>query len=151
MHRQEAGSRLITLLKSPAAPIVLTDEPEVIAALSPLVAPGLCETGIMLPSNPLQHLLLHDIQRPLIMTSGNASGHTPALDHAAAFEQLSSIADAFLLHNREVIQRADDSLVRYQSGDIQVLRRARGYVPDAIDVSTVTGKIRRQFWHWVVT
>lgn len=131
---------LITLLKSPAAPIVLTDEPEVIAALSPLVAPGLCETGIMLPSNPLQHLLLHDIQRPLIMTSGNASGHTPALDHAAAFEQLSSIADAFLLHNREIIQRADDSLVRYQSGDIQVLRRARGYVPDAIDVSTVTGK-----------
>ncbi|WP_202215064.1 Sua5/YciO/YrdC/YwlC family protein, partial [Klebsiella pneumoniae] len=82
-------------------------------------------------SNPLQHLLLHDIQRPLIMTSGNASGHTPALDHAAAFEQLSSIADGFLLHNREIIQRADDSLVRYQAGDIQVLRRARGYVPDA--------------------
>lgn len=52
---------LITLLKSPAAPIVLTDEPEVIAALSPLVAPGLCETGIMLPSNPLQHLLLQVI------------------------------------------------------------------------------------------
>ncbi|MEM8009666.1 carbamoyltransferase HypF, partial [Morganella morganii subsp. sibonii] len=117
-HQPDAG--LITLLKSPAAPIVLTDEPGLSAALSPLVAPGLCETGIMLPSNPLQHLLLHDIQRPLIMTSGNASGHTPALDHAAAFEQLSTIADAFLLHNREIIQRADDSIVRYQSGDIQV-------------------------------
>ncbi len=137
-HQPDAG--LITLLKSPAAPIVLTDEPGLSAALSPLVAPGLCETGIMLPSNPLQHLLLHDIQRPLIMTSGNASGHTPALDHAVAFEQLSTIADAFLLHNREIIQRADDSLVRYQSGDVQVLRRARGYVPDAIDVSAVIGK-----------
>lgn len=137
---REPDAALVTLLKSPAAPIVLIEDPRLFAALSPLIAPNLCEIGIMLPSNPLQHLLLNDSQRPLVMTSGNASGHTPALDHITAFEQLDTIADVFLLHNREIIQRADDSLVRYQKDGNQMLRRARGYVPDTIDISMVTGK-----------
>lgn len=83
----------------------------------------------MLPSNPLQHLLSQALARPLVMTSGNLSGRPPALTNAEALADLAGIADGFLLHNREIVQRMDDSVVR-QSGEM--LRRARGYVPDAL-------------------
>ncbi|ACS86300.1 carbamoyltransferase HypF [Musicola paradisiaca] len=120
------------LLRSPAAPIVLlplrTD-----GALSAGIAPGLDEVGLMLPGNPLQHLLLAAVGRPLVMTSGNASGRPPALDNAQALTDLAGIADVWLLHDRDIVQRADDSVVRMQSaGQAELLRRARGYVPDAL-------------------
>lgn len=83
----------------------------------------------MLPSNPLQHLLSQALARPLVMTSGNLSGRPPALTNAEALADLAGIADGFLLHNREIVQRMDDSVVR-KSGEM--LRRARGYVPDAL-------------------
>lgn len=83
----------------------------------------------MLPSNPLQHLLLQALARPIVMTSGNLSGRPPALSNAQALNDLADIADGFLLHNRDILQRMDDSLVR-SSGEM--LRRARGYVPDAL-------------------
>lgn len=83
----------------------------------------------MLPSNPLQHLLSQALARPLVMTSGNLSGRPPALTNNQALADLAGIADGFLLHNREIVQRMDDSVVR-QSGEM--LRRARGYVPDAL-------------------
>ncbi|MDX5629198.1 MULTISPECIES: carbamoyltransferase HypF [unclassified Brenneria] len=119
------------LLKSAAAPIVLLplrqDGP-----LSALVAPGLSEVGVMLPANPLQHLLLASVARPLVMTSGNAAGKPPALTNAQATAQLGGIADLWLLHNRQIVQRADDSLVRLHKNRAEMLRRARGYVPDAL-------------------
>lgn len=83
----------------------------------------------MLPSNPLQHLVLQALARPLVMTSGNLSGRPPAIANADALRDLAGIADGFLLHNRDIVQRMDDSVVR-QSGEM--LRRSRGYVPDAI-------------------
>ena len=83
----------------------------------------------MLPANPLQHLLLQEMNCPLVMTSGNLSGRPPAITNAQALEDLSAIADGFLLHNREIVQRMDDSVVR-DSGEM--LRRSRGYVPDAV-------------------
>lgn len=83
----------------------------------------------MLPANPLQHLLLQEMQCPLVMTSGNLSGRPPAITNAQALEDLREIADGFLLHNREIVQRMDDSVVR-ESGEM--LRRSRGYVPDAV-------------------
>ncbi|AWT21281.1 carbamoyltransferase HypF [Klebsiella michiganensis] len=118
----------VTLLTSPAAPIVLLDKAQV-AGLCDLIAPGLAEVGGMLPSNPLQHLLSQALARPLVMTSGNLSGRPPALTNEDALADLAAIADGFLLHNREIVQRMDDSVVR-QSGEM--LRRARGYVPDAL-------------------
>ncbi|HGV3469681.1 TPA: carbamoyltransferase HypF, partial [Klebsiella michiganensis] len=118
----------LTLLTSPAAPIVLLDKTQV-AGLCDQIAPGLAEVGGMLPSNPLQHLLSQALARPLVMTSGNLSGRPPALTNAEALADLAGIADGFLLHNREIVQRMDDSVVR-QSGEM--LRRARGYVPDAL-------------------
>ena len=100
-----------------------------VAALSEGIAPGLTEVGVMLPANPLQHLLLQEMNCPLVMTSGNLSGRPPAITNARALEDLSAIADGFLLHNREIVQRMDDSVVR-DSGEM--LRRSRGYVPDAV-------------------
>ncbi|WEF29115.1 carbamoyltransferase HypF [Klebsiella aerogenes] len=116
------------LMRSPAAPIVLMAKVQV-SGLCDDIAPGLAEVGGMLPSNPLQHLLLQALARPLVMTSGNLSGRPPALSNDQALTDLANIADGFLLHNRDIVQRMDDSLVR-QNGDM--LRRARGYVPDAL-------------------
>ncbi|WP_369308614.1 carbamoyltransferase HypF [Providencia rettgeri] len=124
---------LASLLKSPAAPIVLIKQWQN-SGLSPLIAPHLTELGIMLPSNPLQHLLMAEVKRPLIMTSGNASGKPPVLTEQNAFADLANIADFYLTHNRDIVQRADDSLVRYHQGAAEMLRRARGYVPDSVDL-----------------
>ena len=111
------------LMGSPAAPIVLIAKAQV-SGLCDEIAPGLAEVGVMLPSNPLQHLLLQALARPIVMTSGNLSGRPPALSNAQALNDLADIADGFLLHNRDILQRMDDSLVR-SSGEM--LRRARGY------------------------
>lgn len=83
----------------------------------------------MLPANPLQHLLLQELQCPLVMTSGNLSGKPPAISNEQALADLQGIADGFLIHNRDIVQRMDDSVVR-ESGEM--LRRSRGYVPDAL-------------------
>ncbi|HBR2028911.1 carbamoyltransferase HypF [Klebsiella quasipneumoniae] len=116
------------LMGSPAAPIVLISKAQV-SGLCDEIAPGLAEVGVMLPSNPLQHLLLQALARPIVMTSGNLSGRPPALSNTQALNDLADIADGFLLHNRDIVQRMDDSLGR-SSGEM--LRRARGYVPDAL-------------------
>ncbi len=116
------------LLTSPAAPIVLIEKSQV-DGLCDDIAPALNEVGVMLPSNPLQHLVLQALARPLVMTSGNLSGRPPAIANADALRDLAAIADGFLLHNRDIVQRMDDSVVR-QSGEM--LRRSRGYVPDAM-------------------
>lgn len=116
------------LLKTPAAPIVLVDKQHV-SSLCDGIAPGLAEVGVMLPANPLQHLLLQALKRPLVMTSGNLSGKPPAISNEQAIKDLQDIAEGFLLHNRDIVQRMDDSVVR-ESGEM--LRRSRGYVPDAL-------------------
>ncbi|HFJ2066857.1 TPA: carbamoyltransferase HypF [Salmonella enterica] len=117
-----------SLLTTPAAPIVLVDK-QYVPSLGESIAPGLTEVGVMLPANPLQHLLLQELNYPLVMTSGNLSGRPPAITNEQALDDLHDIADGFLLHNRDIVQRMDDSVVR-DSGEM--LRRSRGYVPDAI-------------------
>jgi hydrogenase maturation protein HypF len=117
-----------TLLRSSAAPIVLTPKAS-LSAFPEEIAPGLNAIGVMLPANPLQHLLIMDSQRPLVMTSGNLSGRPPAISNERAMDELSDIADGFLLHNRDILQRMDDSVMDW---DGAMLRRARGFVPDAI-------------------
>ncbi|POT56402.1 carbamoyltransferase HypF [Citrobacter amalonaticus] len=121
----EAARRLLT---TPAAPIVLVDK-RYVASLCEGIAPGLTEVGVMLPANPLQHLLLQAMNCPLVMTSGNLSGKPPAIGNEQALADLRDIADGYLLHNRDIVQRMDDSVVR-ASGEM--LRRSRGYVPDAL-------------------
>ena len=129
----------IKLLTSTAAPIVLLNKYKV-PNLAENIAPNLNEIGIMLPSNPLQHLLLREINQPLVMTSANPSGEPPVLDNQSAVKKLSHLADFYLCHNRDILQRADDSLVRVAFDGVETLRRARGYVPDEIVLNTQTEK-----------
>ncbi|HED1311483.1 TPA: carbamoyltransferase HypF, partial [Kluyvera ascorbata] len=105
-----------SLLNTPAAPIVLVDK-HLVSGICPEIAPDLAEVGVMLPANPLQHLLIQALARPLVMTSGNLSGKPPALTNDSALADLADIADGFLLHNRDIVQRMDDSVVR-QSGEM---------------------------------
>ncbi|MBI3894246.1 MAG: carbamoyltransferase HypF [Candidatus Wallbacteria bacterium] len=124
-------------LTSRRAPIVLLKRrPE--AGLAPSVAPGLDELGAMLPYTPLHHRLLSEFSGPLVMTSGNRSEEPIAWDNQLALGALGPIADAFLLHDRDIVAPLDDSVVRRFLGRERVLRRARGYVPETLPLG-VTG------------
>jgi hydrogenase maturation protein HypF len=93
------------------------------------VAPRNQRVGAMLPYTPLHHLLLHHGFSALVMTSGNRSEEPIAIDNEDAFERLAAIADAFLIHDRDIYLRSDDSVVRRTAGAMRFLRRSRGYVP----------------------
>ncbi|MDR0501079.1 MAG: carbamoyltransferase HypF [Coriobacteriales bacterium] len=93
------------------------------------VAGSLHELGVMLPFTPLHHLLLSAVDRPLVMTSANISGQPIVADVLEAHDILANIADAFLDHNRDITSRYDDSVVRVINGELNMLRRARGYAP----------------------
>lgn len=136
---QNLSSQETELLTSSAAPIVLLAKHKV-PNIANNIAPNLQEIGVMLPSNPLQHLLLRAVNRPLVMTSANASGQPPVLKNEHAVEQLNDLADFYLCHNRDILQRADDSLVRVAFDGLETLRRARGYVPDEIPLETQSTK-----------
>ena len=114
------------LLKSPEAPIVIlaAHGPENVA---PSVAPGQRTLGFMLPSTPLYHLLMERADGPLVMTSGNRSDEPQVIRDDEARERLSDVADWFLTHNRDIINRVDDSVVRSIAGRPRLTRRARGY------------------------
>jgi len=116
------------LLLSPQSPIVLLEwQPE--SSISREVAPGLKHLGVMLPYTPLHHLLLNDSGLPLVMTSGNLSEEPIAKDNDEALRRLGHIADYFLVHNRDIYAKYDDSVCMVQEGASQAVRRARGYAP----------------------
>jgi hydrogenase maturation protein HypF len=121
------------LLESPQRPIVLARKrsslPE---TFSEGIAPGNACLGVMLPYTPLHHLLLADTGRPLVMTSGNMSDEPIAYRDADALQRLSSVADAFLLNDREISTRCDDSVTRMSGGAPAIVRRSRGYAPSPI-------------------
>jgi hydrogenase maturation protein HypF len=122
------------LLETPARPIVLA-RARPGSPIAPSVAPGVPWLGIYLPYAPLQHLLFaEDRVRALVMTSANLSEEPIAIDNAEARVRLGGIADFFLMHNREILQRCDDSVAALVDGGPQILRRARGYVPLGIDL-----------------
>ena len=118
------------LLLSPQSPIVLVKWEEE-SGLSKLVAPGLKHQGVMLPYTPLHHILMQDSGIPLVMTSGNISEEPIAKDNEEALERLGKIADYFLMHNRGIYARYDDSVVMVTDKP-QVVRRARGYAPSPV-------------------
>jgi hydrogenase maturation protein HypF len=93
------------------------------------VAPGLDTVGVMLAYTPLQHLLCDLVRRPLVMTSGNLSDEPIAISNEDATQRLAGIADAFLLHDRQIVARYDDSVLRVVRDEPLFLRRARGYAP----------------------
>ncbi len=132
----EVDSDAKKLLEGTVRPIVLAPRrSEGSSLLAPSVAGDLPEIGIMLPYTPLHHLLLAAVGRPLVMTSGNISDEPIATRNAEALTRLAPIADAFLIHDRSIRSRYDDSVVRALPGGILPIRRARGYAPHPIALS----------------
>ncbi len=117
------------MLTSPAAPIVLLDKA---MALPDAVAPYQMRLGWMLPYTPLHHLLLDALDRPLVMTSGNVSGEPQVIDNDEARQKLAPLVDGYLMHNRDIARRLDDSVVQTTPHGPMILRRARGEVPSTL-------------------
>jgi hydrogenase maturation protein HypF len=120
------------LLTSPQAPIVLLERRPGSAVVDE-VAPNVHTLGVMLPYTPLHHILLRDVGRPLVMTSGNLTEEPIAMENDEALRRLGLLADAFLLHNRGIYSRYDDSVWQVvglgEKSVAQPVRRARGYTP----------------------
>ncbi len=114
-------------------PIVLVEKRD--GVISDLVAPGLSRVGVMLPYTGIQVMLFKRLGKPaLVMTSGNRSGLPMAITNEDALMDLGGVADYFLVHNREIVNRCDDSLMRVNDGRVAFVRRSRGYVPDPIEI-----------------
>lgn len=131
----EVGRHEEEVLLSPARPIVLLRK---LAAcpIAESVAPGNRNLGVMLPYTPIHHLLLADAPCALVMTSGNISEEPIAIDIGDAVERLGDIVDVYLDHNREILSRCDDSVVRVLDGETLFLRRSRGWVPLPIHIAS---------------
>ncbi|ABZ84057.1 [nife] hydrogenase maturation protein hypf [Heliomicrobium modesticaldum Ice1] len=133
------SDREAAALSGPEAPIVVLERRED-AALPSNLAPGTHTLGAMLPYTPLHHLLFDESLDLLVMTSGNPGGLPLVRDNRLALTQLSGIADAFVFHDREIVSRADDSVVRVIDDTLQFYRRSRGYVPEGIPIPWPEGK-----------
>jgi len=116
------------LLTSIQRPIVLLDKKQPNTISKP-VAPRNRYFGVMLPYTPLHYLLLNEGFKALVMTSGNMSEEPICIDNADALTRLAKVADYFLMHDRGIYLRSDDSIVRHSAGQVRFLRRSRGYVP----------------------
>ncbi|MGQ0592666.1 MAG: carbamoyltransferase HypF [Gammaproteobacteria bacterium] len=125
------SSEELALLATPAAPIVLcaANGPK---RLPDAVASGLNTLGFMLPYTPLHHLLVEGLDRPIVLTSGNVSDEPQCIGNQQARERLRGIADYLLLHDRDIVNRVDDSVLRIMDGAPRILRRGRGYAPASI-------------------
>lgn len=121
------SNEALELLESPQAPIILVQKGK--RELPEAITPGLHEIGIMLPNTPLHHLLMAEFDEALIMTSGNLSNMPQLITNEEAEIELSEVADFALLHNRQITNRVDDSVVRVANKKTTMLRRARGYAP----------------------
>ena len=131
----EVDETAARLLVSARRPIVLLPRlPAADEYVAPAVAPGNRQLGLMLPYTPLHHLLLSAVVRPIVATSGNVSDEPIAFTDGDALERLAGIADAYLMHDRPIHIRTDDSVVRALTGGESVIRRSRGYVPDPVTV-----------------
>lgn len=126
VHETEAVA-----LQSREAPILLLRS-KTPHHLAEEVAPGLETLGFMLPSNPLHILLFEELDRPLVMTSGNLSGDPQITEDAEAQEKLGGLAGFSLTHDRAIANRIDDSVAREVGGRLRLIRRARGYAPAAL-------------------
>lgn len=148
-----AGSVAQAVLNSRERPIVLVDRALVGVALAANVAPQCPAVGLLLPYTPVHHLLLHDVGRPLVMTSGNRRDEPMACDDDDAQAQLGGVADLFLTHDRGIDARSDDSVVRVAHDRTSFVRRSRGYAPaplpmaerTAVDVLAVGGHLKNTF------
>ncbi len=150
MARDLAQARTLVELDATAQAVLLSPESPIVllrrlpaAAIADNVAPDNPYLGVMLPYTPLHHLLLREIDFPVIATSGNLSDEPICTDERQAVHRLGHIADCFLVHNRPIARHVDDSLVWIAHGEPRLLRRARGYAPLPIllahEIPTILG------------
>jgi hydrogenase maturation protein HypF len=118
------------ILQNPRRPIVILCQKK--GVLPRTIAPGLHTVGVMLPYTGLHHLLFDRLEGPLVMTSANLPGRPMLIDNEEILKRLSDVADHFLLHDRQIIARCDDSVLRRSGGTMKFIRRSRGYVPESI-------------------
>lgn len=132
------GGEETALLSSPRSPVVLAPRLDRCrVALG--VAPGLDDLGVLLPTTPLHvELFRGGTLPPLVMTSGNLSEEPICRGNREALDRLGTVADLFLLHDRDVVRRVDDSVVRATPVGPVVVRRARGYVPEPLPLPEPT-------------
>ncbi len=143
----------LALLQSPAAPIVLLNASG--ERLPEGVAPGLKTLGFMLPYTPLHLLIMAGFDTPLVMTSGNIAHEPQVTGNDEVSAKLGPIADRVLLHDRDIANRIDDSVVRVMAGRPRLIRRARGYAPapmrlpkgfeDAPEILAFGGELKSTF------
>ncbi len=122
------------VLASAAAPVVILDARDDAGRLAPSIAPDDSNLGFMLAYSPLHHLLMSELCAPIVLTSGNRSDEPQAITNDDALSGLAGIADLWLLNDRDIVSRLDDSVVRSMSGAPRLLRRARGYAPEPIQL-----------------
>ncbi|MEJ7578560.1 MAG: carbamoyltransferase HypF [Pyrinomonadaceae bacterium] len=122
------------LLSSARRPVVLLEKRST-AIIPQAVAPRVNTLGFMLPYSPLHCLLLENLDRPVVLTSGNISDEPISYENDDALERLNRIADHFLLHDRRIYIRSDDSVTRVVEGKEIILRRSRGYAPAPVNTS----------------
>ncbi len=128
----EVGNDEERLLQSPERPIVLLQKKEVAGGVLEAISPGLPNVGIYLPYSGMHHILFSMLKHDaLINTSCNFADEPMIVENSEAFQMK---ADFYLLHNRQIVSRIDDSVVRVQSGRRMYIRKSRGYVPDVIRV-----------------
>jgi len=120
------------LLKSTPSPIVLLKKAAAENLLPESIAPNQNHLGFMLPNTPIHHLIFTELEFPIVLTSGNLVNEPQCIDNQQAFNKLNKIADYFLFHDRDIINRIDDSVVRVINRQTHFLRRARGYAPSPI-------------------
>ncbi|MBI4913201.1 MAG: carbamoyltransferase HypF [Acidobacteria bacterium] len=134
----EVPAETLAFLRSPASPILLLRrrrDPTEPSRVDPSVAPGNPRIGAFLPTTPLHRLLLGELRRPVVCTSGNLSEEPMAFQDQEALARLGGLADAFLVHDRPIVRPVDDSVLRLDSGGPTLLRRARGFAPLAQPVA----------------
>lgn len=138
-HFAEVGAADAQLLLSPARPIVLMKKSDAYN-LADSVAPGLNFIGVMLPYTGIHLLLLRAFQKEaLVMTSANYPGRPMIIDEKTALTELNGVADYFLIHNREIVNRCDDSVIKSLGADSVFLRKSRGYSPSYLRVGWSVG------------
>ncbi|MFC1521003.1 carbamoyltransferase HypF [Elusimicrobiota bacterium] len=136
----EITSREASALESPRAPVIMLEKHHG-SGLSKLISPGLNTMGIMLTYTPLHSILFKELKSctdALVMTSGNISDEPICRTPEQALRKLNGIADAFLTHNRPIRNRCDDSVVYIHQDKCIPIRRARGYVPDPVEMRTAS-------------
>jgi len=122
------------LLLSPERPIVLLESLDE-QILSPFIAPGMRHLGVMLPYTPLHHLIFASGFKALVMTSANRSDEPICIGNEEAFSRLGDIADYYLVHNRDIVMRCDDSIAFVEQDCPRITRRSRGFSPRPVSLN----------------